>query len=57
MKRKQKEKNISIQQSDGNCLFQSVRYPAKTWIVDVMHEPGRLLLANSSDARNYTTLS
>ncbi|CAF0826069.1 unnamed protein product [Rotaria sordida] len=35
----------------------SVRYPAKTWIVDILHEPGRLILANSSDARIYTILS
>ncbi|CAF0914736.1 unnamed protein product [Rotaria sordida] len=35
----------------------SVRYPAKTWIVDLLHEPGRLILANSSDARIYTILS
>ncbi|CAF1511372.1 unnamed protein product [Adineta ricciae] len=34
-----------------------VRYPAKTWIVDLLHEPGRLIHANSSDARAYTTLS
>ncbi|CAF1328260.1 unnamed protein product [Adineta steineri] len=34
-----------------------VRYPAKTWIVDLLHEPGRLIHANSSDARTYTTLS
>ncbi|CAF2104579.1 unnamed protein product [Rotaria magnacalcarata] len=34
-----------------------VRYPAKTWIVDLLHEPGRLILANSSDARSYTILN
>lgn len=34
-----------------------VRYPAKTWIVDLLHEPGRLIMANSFDARTYTTLS
>lgn len=35
----------------------SIRYPAKTWIVDLLHEPGQLILANSSEARIYTILS
>ncbi|CAF0918989.1 unnamed protein product [Rotaria sp. Silwood1] len=43
---------VILGQSSG-----AVRYPAKTWIVDLLHEPGRLLLANSSDARIYTILS
>ncbi|CAF1281159.1 unnamed protein product [Didymodactylos carnosus] len=34
-----------------------VRFPPKVWIVDLLHEPGRLILANSTDARLYTTLS
>ncbi|CAF4138310.1 unnamed protein product [Rotaria socialis] len=41
----------------NNKQILGVRYPAKTWIVDLLHEPGRLILANSSDARSYTILN
>ncbi|CAM4801502.1 unnamed protein product [Rotaria magnacalcarata] len=56
---KTNNKQILIEKQIRNekSVVFGVRYPAKTWIVDLLHEPGRLILANSSDARSYTILN
>ncbi|CAF3972651.1 unnamed protein product [Rotaria magnacalcarata] len=57
LKTNNKQILIEKQIRDEKSVVFGVRYPAKTWIVDLLHEPGRLILANSSDARSYTILN
>ena len=54
---------VSLERGDYNRAWNTVAlkegnlvYPPKVYLVDLMHEPGKLMLANSMDATQYVKL-
>ena len=54
---------VSLERGDYNRAWNTVAlkegdsvYPPKVYLVDLMHEPGKLMLANSLDAIQYVKL-
>ena len=54
---------VSLERGDYNRAWNTVAlkdgnsvYPPKMYLVDLMHEPGKLMLANSIDAIQYVKL-